>query len=78
MKILVTGGLGFIGSNFILKVLNEDRKLVPINRFHSSDFKVNYSGIISEVNDFCALEMEGWDEYYVTPEDKPFYKFLKV
>ena len=61
-----------------LTVLDENRQLVPLNRFHSSDFKVNYSGIISEVNDFCALEMEGWDEYYETPEDKPFYKFLKV
>ena len=24
MKLLVTGGLGFIGSNFILKLLKED------------------------------------------------------
>ena len=26
MKLLVTGGLGFIGSNFILKILNENQK----------------------------------------------------
>ena len=31
MKILVTGGLGFIGSNFILKLLNENSELQILN-----------------------------------------------
>ena len=31
MKILVTGGLGFIGSNFILKILNENKEFEVIN-----------------------------------------------
>ena len=31
MKLLVTGGLGFIGSNFILKMLNEDENLEIMN-----------------------------------------------
>ena len=31
MKILVTGGLGFIGSNFILKVLKENKNIEIIN-----------------------------------------------
>ena len=31
MKVLVTGGLGFIGSNFILKALNENKELSIIN-----------------------------------------------
>ena len=31
MKLLVTGGLGFIGSNFILKILNEHRDFSIIN-----------------------------------------------
>ena len=31
MKLLVTGGLGFIGSNFILKILNEKQKNSVIN-----------------------------------------------
>ena len=31
MKILVTGGLGFIGSNFILKILEKDPKISITN-----------------------------------------------
>ena len=31
MKLLVTGGLGFIGSNFILKILEEDKDIEIIN-----------------------------------------------
>ena len=31
MKLLVTGGLGFIGSNFILKILNEHKDFSVIN-----------------------------------------------
>ena len=31
MKLLVTGGLGFIGSNFILKILNEKQKNSVVN-----------------------------------------------
>ena len=31
MKLLVTGGLGFIGSNFILKILNENQKNSVVN-----------------------------------------------
>ena len=42
MKVLVTGGLGFIGSNFILKALNENKELSVINvdaEFQGSDHK---------------------------------------
>ena len=42
MKVLVTGGLGFIGSNFILKALNENKELSIINvdaEFQGSDHK---------------------------------------
>ncbi len=31
MKLLVTGGLGFIGSNFIHKILNENKDFKIIN-----------------------------------------------
>jgi dTDP-glucose 4,6-dehydratase len=31
MKLLVTGGLGFIGSNFILKILNENQNNTVVN-----------------------------------------------
>ena len=31
MKLLVTGGLGFIGSNFILKMLNNNSDLDILN-----------------------------------------------
>ena len=42
MTVLVTGGLGFIGSNFILKALNENKELSIINvdaEFQGSDHK---------------------------------------
>ena len=50
MKLLVTGGLGFIGSNFILRVLNKypkfhitniDAELVGSNRQNLKDIKNN-------------------------------------
>ena len=31
MKLLITGGLGFIGSNFILKLLNETEEFDIVN-----------------------------------------------
>ena len=31
MRLLVTGGLGFIGSNFILKLLNENSDVKILN-----------------------------------------------
>ena len=31
MRLLVTGGLGFIGSNFILKLLEKDREIKITN-----------------------------------------------
>ena len=31
MRLLVTGGLGFIGSNFILKILNENKDIEIVN-----------------------------------------------
>ena len=31
MRLLVTGGLGFIGSNFILKILNENKDIKIVN-----------------------------------------------
>ena len=31
MKLLVTGGLGFIGSNFILKLLGESNEFQVVN-----------------------------------------------
>ena len=40
MKLLVTGGLGFIGSNFILKLLNESNNFEVVNldaELHGSD-----------------------------------------
>ena len=42
MKLLVTGGLGFIGSNFILKILNENKDYQVVNvdaELFGSNFK---------------------------------------
>jgi predicted DNA-binding WGR domain protein len=61
-----------------LKVLDENRQLVTLKSRKSSDFQVDYTEITQQVNDFCQLEMVGWDEYYETQEDKPFYRFLNA
>ena len=52
MKILVTGGLGFIGSNFILKVLNEDRdvKIVNVDAEIDGSNKKNLTSIKNNTN----------------------------
>ena len=43
MKLLVTGGLGFIGSNFILKMLDEDENLEIMK------LMLNFMGQIIEI-----------------------------
>ena len=50
MKILVTGGLGFIGSNFILKLLaeNKDLKIINVDAELSGSNKKNLSEIWNE------------------------------
>ena len=50
MKILVTGGLGFIGSNFILKLLaeNKDLKIINVDAELSGSNKKNLSEIRDE------------------------------
>ena len=52
MKLLVTGGLGFIGSNFITKILDEKSDFEVINvdaQLHGAD-KKNLSGIENNEN----------------------------
>jgi len=52
MRILVTGGLGFIGSNFILKLLNENNEYDVINvdaELYGSNIK-NLSGLENHDN----------------------------
>ena len=50
MKLLVTGGLGFIGSNFILKILreNEDISIINVDAEFSGSNKKN---LVSVEND---------------------------
>ena len=40
MKLLVTGGAGFIGSHFILDALRKNIKIVSIDNFSTSDESV--------------------------------------
>jgi len=61
-----------------LQVLDENNQLISLQKSHSSNFQVNYSNIISEIKDFCDLEMVGWDCYYDNPEDEPFNKFINA
>ena len=52
MKLLVTGGLGFIGSNFILKILQNDTDISIVNvdaEFYGSNHK-SLQQIISHSN----------------------------
>ena len=67
MKLLITGGLGFIGSNFILKVLKNESDLKIINidaGFFGSNPKnlsklennPNYEFVNGNINDFNLME----------------------
>ena len=40
MKILVTGGLGFIGSHTVVELLNEDYEVIVIDNLYNSNLKV--------------------------------------
>ena len=46
MKIMVTGGLGFIGSNFILKLVNDQNERFKILNFD----KITYAGSANNLN----------------------------
>ena len=50
MKLLVTGGLGFIGSNFILKILNghEDFSIINVD---AEFFGSNKKKFLLEINE---------------------------
>ena len=52
MKLLATGGLGFIGSNFILKMLenHEDLKIINVDAELSGSNKKNLSQIQNNKN----------------------------
>ena len=67
MKALVTGGLGFIGSNFILELLEENKEIQITNvdaKFHGSNFQnlvniennQNYQFIEGNINEVKLME----------------------
>ena len=52
MKILVTGGLGFIGSHTVVELLEKNYKVVIIDDLSNSDEKVLESK--KELSDFLS------------------------
>ena len=59
MKLLVTGGLGFIGSNFIQKLLNENSDLKILN----IDAQLNGSNLNNVKNLKNSQRMFFLDDY---------------
>ena len=67
MKALVTGGLGFIGSNFILQLLEKNQEIEITNvdaKFYGSNFQnlinvennQNYQFVEGNINDVKLME----------------------
>ena len=67
MKALVTGGLGFIGSNFILQLLEKNQEIQITNvdaKFYGSNFQnlinvennQNYQFVEGNINDVKLME----------------------
>ena len=50
MNLLITGGLGFIGSNFINKIINND-KIINVINFDKVSYCSNFNNIHSNVNE---------------------------
>ena len=55
MRILITGGTGFVGSNLAKELINQNHKLTVVDNFFTSDAK-NISEFINKVN-FIKLDL---------------------
>ena len=77
MKILITGGLGFIASNFIRRILKN--KNIQVVNIDAEFFGSSHSNL-SEIKDsktalVSSLCISGWEEVFLNTGMKMVFKY---
>jgi len=77
MKVIVTGGLGFIGSNLVERLVKEDYEVTIFDNYHTGSFANVKEFYDSKVYDLTHLRYFGKNDvvfHFGTPSSSPMYK----